>query len=105
MAGMVQDEAGAILAIRGHVQSAREELQAENARVVGQIDGWRPSWKGEGSKSFEAFKTTWTDRFNQLMASLNEFEGSLQSTNTTFQSTDSDAGSQFTGLTSNVTSV
>lgn len=102
MAGMVQDEEGAIMAIRNYVEGARSELVAENNRIVGQIDGWRGKWQGQGSNSFETFKSTWTDRFTQLMATLSEFEGSLQTTSSTFQSTDSDAGSKFSNLTGNV---
>lgn len=102
MAGMVQDEDGAIIAIRNYIETARADLRAENSRIVGQIDGWRPNWQGEGSNSFESFKLAWNDRFATLLATLDQFEQSLTTTSTGFESTDSDAGSQFTSLTGNV---
>lgn len=100
--GMIQDEDGAILAIRNYIENARTALRTENDRITGQIEGWRPNWQGEGATSFQAFRNTWNERFAAMLATLDQFEQSLTTTNTSFQNTDSESGSKFAGLTGSI---
>lgn len=102
MAPMVQDEDGAILAIRNYIQNARTALRVENDRITGQIDSWRPNWQGEGAISFQTFRNTWNERFQAMLGTLDQFEQSLTSTSTSFESTDSESGSKFAGLTGSI---
>ncbi|MEZ7897986.1 MAG: WXG100 family type VII secretion target [Flaviflexus sp.] len=100
--GVIQDEDGAILAIRNFVETARTDLRTENTRVSGQIDGWRGNWIGEGSNSFASFQSAWNTKFTSLMGILDQFEANLGITSSEFDSTDSDSGSGFNTLTSTI---
>lgn len=98
----IQDEDGAIIAIKNFIGTARTDLRTENSRIGGQIDSWRPQWQGDGSDSFNNFRGAWDTRFAALMATLDEFEASLGATSADFQSTDFDSGSAFQGLTATI---
>lgn len=94
----IQNEEGAILAIRGYLQNAREQLSGENTRVKGQIQSWSADWEGESSKAFRGFTDAWDVKFQELIGFMNEFEASLTHVDSTFTQSDDTGGTKFHGL-------
>lgn len=100
MAGEVAAADGALKAGAQAVAQSRSELQQQLKVLEGQLSGIGSAWQGQGAVAFTTLMTRWRENANQIISALNEFEGNLNSSQSTYTAADDAQSSAMNRLTS-----
>ncbi|ANH37955.1 hypothetical protein I601_1520 [Nocardioides dokdonensis FR1436] len=81
----------------GMVNQARGEFDTISKNLMGNVEGLRSQWGGQGSVAFQALAMAWSEKQQKIVSALNEFESNLITTEKDNMATDD---SQSTAMTS-----
>ena len=82
----------------GLVADARTDFTAYSARLDGQIAGVQGRWAGRGAQAFFILHQAWTEKQRTIVTALDDFAGSLTSTEKDNTATDDEAGASYSRL-------
>jgi uncharacterized protein YukE len=87
---------GTLSAAAGMVADARHDFDRYNNELVQHIDSAKAMWGGQGGTAFNSLGHSWSEKQRTITGALNQFEGSLRSTEKDNISTDDTQSSAFT---------
>lgn len=100
MAGEVSAADGALKAGAAAVAQSRGDLQRELSVLEGKLAGIGSAWQGQGAVAFSTLMTRWREDANRIISALNEFEGNLISSQSTYTAADDAQSAAMNRLTS-----
>ena len=82
----------------GLVTDARTDFTAYSARLDSQIAGVQGRWGGRGAQAFFLLHQAWTEKQRTIVNALDDFAGSLTSTEQDNTATDDEIGASYSQL-------
>lgn len=73
----------------GHVTDAKAKFDKESKTLSGELEGMKVKWVGEGGTAFTNLHTLWIQKQTKILATLDQFADSLDTTDKTNKSNDS----------------
>ncbi len=89
---------GTLTRAAGLVIDARSDFTGFSARLDGQIAGIHGRWGGRGAQAFFLLHQAWTERQRTIVGALDDFAGSLTSTEQDNTATDDAVGADHSRL-------
>lgn len=83
----------------GMVQAAKGDFDKLSKTLDSNIQAARSKWTGQGGNAFFTLHQQWTEKQQTILNALNEFEQSLQSTETLNVNTDEGQSANMSKLT------
>ena len=80
------------------VSAARADFTRGAANLEHQINGARGGWQGAGGNAFFALHQAWTEKQRTIVSALDDFAGSLTSTEQDNTATDDEIGASYSRL-------
>lgn len=99
MAGEVSAVEGALKQGAQAVVQSRGELQKELNGLEGKLSSIGSSWTGQGAVAFTQLMARWRDDATKMVNALNEFEANLNSSSTTYDTSDETQSTSMSNLT------
>lgn len=87
---------GTLTKAAGLVADAKQDFDRLSGKLDGQIRGLQGKWAGAGGQAFFTLHQAWTEKQKVIVNALNEFEGSLTSTEKDNISTDEAQSANYT---------
>lgn len=91
---------GTLSRAAGLVNDARTDFTSYSARLDGQIAGVHGRWGGRGAQAFFLLHEAWTEKQRTIVEALDDFAGSLTSTEQDNLATDDQVGVGYAQLRS-----
>ena len=98
MAGEVSAADGALKAGAAQVAQSRGELTQQLSALEGKLNGIGAQWQGQGSTAFQSLMVRWNEDARKIINALNEFEQNLNTSQTTYTSSDEQQSSTMSRL-------
>ncbi len=89
---------GTLTHAAGLVTDARTDFTTYSARLDGQISGVHGRWGGRGAQAFFTLHQAWTEKQRTIVNALDDFAGSLTSTEQDNTATDDEIGATYRQL-------
>jgi WXG100 family type VII secretion target len=88
VAGEVTAVEGALKQGAQAVARSRGELQKELGALEGKLSVMGQAWTGQGAVAFQRLMTRWREDATKMVTALDDFERNLDSSSSTYDSTD-----------------
>lgn len=89
---------GTLSRAAGLVTEARTDFDAYSARLDGQLAAVQGRWGGRGAQAFFVLHQAWTEKQRTIVGALDDFAGSLASTEQDNTATDDEIGASYAQL-------
>lgn len=93
--GVVNQGAGVLVQAAKAISAAESDLNAEAAKLRGQVEAKQARWKGAGGTAFFQFHDAWQQKEKKIIQILNDFSNSINATHSQSVQTDTDESSNY----------
>lgn len=75
-------------------RSTNADLAGMLTRLMGELDGLRAGWKGQGAQAFDNARLQWSADMDSLHRALDETAGAIEKAGTFYTSSDSESANR-----------